>query len=924
MNKIFSMLTALILVSLIPVSAQVVSLDTYGVNPREVAKDTMDIFDQTYNGLENVGKETEMYLKGSSSLALTGATWTLITKPDSSASVLGTPEVADTSTEFMVFTPDVSGTYKIVFADGGMADTITINAGLYLGMEGGAVACVTCHSATATKYMTTAHATAVKKQFDAMEGSTSHFGESCLECHTTGYNLNAVNDGFDDWPFVFPDTFATGVYDEMKAAYPDAMARADVQCEACHGPGSEHVGNKTDNKIVKSFDSKTCAACHEDNGIHHYIPSQWNASGQDATEFDGRGFHGGHAIGAFVGYAGNRSGCSPCHSGSGYVQWVKEGKPVNSLGLPAATAELPVGTNISCAVCHDPHDASQEHQLRLSDTQLGDGTPVTFDKYGTGAQCMECHRSRRNAEEYTNDPNNGSPYFGAHHGPQADMLIGANAPNFGIKLPSSPHATAIDNACVGCHMSNAAGAFDTNGDVVLVGGHSFNMNDKLGNDNVKVCEKCHGDVGTTFNEKKYYFNGNADHDGDGVAEGVQEEVHGMLEELATYLPQDADGNVDMSAKDNSIAVLKAGYAYIWVEEDRSFGIHNPAFTVGLLRAAIESMKYGSITAGAIQSITDIPMDQGYQVRLVWTAFGADDGIAMDAVKTYTILRKVADAVPPKGFVNYETISQIPPKLEVGASLALAGEMWDVVKEVEAIQFMEYSTVVPTLYNTVEGDTAWATFKVLGKTENGIIAETDPMDGYSTDDLAPMAPTNLTAQVFGNGVMLVWDKPVDKDFNFFEVYRSEEQGFIPSPEKLIATTTTRNHIDTNVEEGKTYYYIVTAKDFSENMSKSSNEVYVTLTDVTKEAGLPTEYALDQNYPNPFNPSTAIKFAIPEAGNVSLIIYDMLGNEVEVLVNNQMNAGYYTFTWNASNYASGIYFCQMKANEFTRVNKMLLIK
>ena len=109
-----------------------------------------------------------------------------------------------------------------------------------------------------------------------------------------------------------------------------------------------------------------------------------------------------------------------------------------------------------------------------------------------------------------------------------------------------------------------------------------------------------------------------------------------------------------------------------------------------------------------------------------------------------------------------------------------------------------------------------------------------------------------------------------------------------------------------------------------MSEASNEVNANITDVGAEAGIPTEYALNQNYPNPFNPSTAIKFAIPEASNVSLVIYDMLGNQVEVLVNNQMNAGYYTFTWNASHYASGIYFCQMTAKDFIRVNKMLLIK
>ncbi len=465
---------------------------------------------------------------------------------------------------------------------------------------------------------------------------------------------------------------------------------------------------------------------------------------------------------------------------------------------------------------------------------------------------------------------------------------------------------------------------DENGDAVLVGGHSFNMNDTEGNDHVESCADCHGDVGETFKEKKFFWNGNADHDGDGEEEGLQEEVHGLLAQLALLLPPLDSASVDMSAKDNSIAVLRAGYAYMWVEEDRSFGIHNPAFTVGLLKSGIESLTYGGITAGAIQSVMDIPMDQGFQVRLVWTAFGADDGVARDAVKSYTILRKAADAVPAKGVVEYPTVTQIPSDVEVGTSLALAGELWDVVKEVEAIQFIEYSAVVPTLYNTVEGDTAWATFKVLGKSESGMLAETEPMMGHSTDDLAPVAPASLTAELAGDGVQLVWEDPVDTDFSAFEVYKSETQGFVPAPEFLIATTSNSTHTDMNVEQGKTYYYVVTAKDFSNNVSEASNEAAATITDVGEDAGIPTEYALNQNYPNPFNPSTAIKFAIPDAANVSLVIYDMLGNQVDVLVNNNMSAGYYTFTWNASNYASGIYFCQMKANDFIQVNKMLLIK
>ncbi len=225
------------------------------------------------------------------------------------------------------------------------------------------------------KWSETGHATALTRGLNGMKGD--HFGPSCVSCHATGYDDNADNNGFDDFDFVFPDSLYDEQYDNMVATYPNAMARANIQCESCHGPSSEHYSVVRDNRITVSLDSKVCAVCH-DSGTHHVFPAQWDASGKDATEFDERGFHGGHAVGAFVDYAGGRDGCSPCHSGSGYVQWVNEGRPVDGDGLPAATLAIPEPTNISCAVCHDPHDNTNVHQLRFADTQLGDGTPITF------------------------------------------------------------------------------------------------------------------------------------------------------------------------------------------------------------------------------------------------------------------------------------------------------------------------------------------------------------------------------------------------------------------------------------------------------------------------------------------------------------------------------------------------------------------
>jgi len=89
-------------------------------------------------------------------------------------------------------------------------------------------------------------------------------------------------------------------------------------------------------------------------------------------------------------------------------------------------------------------------------------------------------------------------------------------------------------------------------------------------------------------------------------------------------------------------------------------------------------------------------------------------------------------------------------------------------------------------------------------------------------------------------------------------------------------------------------------------------------------LPSEFSLKQNYPNPFNPETKISYSLKEAGNVELIVYDVLGNEVAKLVNEQKPAGSYEVAFNATNLPSGVYIYRIKSGEFTESKKMILLK
>ncbi|MGE5441245.1 MAG: T9SS type A sorting domain-containing protein, partial [Bacteroidota bacterium] len=88
--------------------------------------------------------------------------------------------------------------------------------------------------------------------------------------------------------------------------------------------------------------------------------------------------------------------------------------------------------------------------------------------------------------------------------------------------------------------------------------------------------------------------------------------------------------------------------------------------------------------------------------------------------------------------------------------------------------------------------------------------------------------------------------------------------------------------------------------------------------------PVEYALSQNYPNPFNPSTVINYEIPKTSRVILKIFDMLGKEVTTLVNEYKEQGRYSVEFNASNLPSGTYIYELRANDFVKSGKMMLLK
>ena len=194
------------------------------------------------------------------------------------------------------------------------------------------------------------------------------------------------------------------------------------------------------------------------------------------------------------------------------------------------------------------------------------------------------------------------------------------------------------------------------------------------------------------------------------------------------------------------------------------------------------------------------------------------------------------------------------------------------------------------------------------------------------------PNSLTAVVNANNhVELSWVDSSTIENSYFVLRRP----LVGSFSRIDSLGSNQNaYTDTSVQLGDSYYFVVFCKN-SLASSDTSNEVAVLIVNVENEDNLiPSEYAIEQNYPNPFNPSTQIKFSLPVNSNVKIIVYNLLGEVVHELTNQDMNAGTHSVQWNANDISgkkvsSGIYFYELSAvgvngNQFNQVRKMILLK
>jgi hypothetical protein len=123
------------------------------------------------------------------------------------------------------------------------------------------------------------------------------------------------------------------------------------------------------------------------------------------------------------------------------------------------------------------------------------------------------------------------------------------------------------------------------------------------------------------------------------------------------------------------------------------------------------------------------------------------------------------------------------------------------------------------------------------------------------------------------------------------------------------------VDNSISVSATYSYRL------KQIDRDGSFKYYQAVEVTIDK--PSKYELAQGYPNPFNPTTTIEFSLPQSGYVTLKIYSTVGEEVATLVSEKRSAGRYRVEWNASGFASGVYFCRLQAGQFVQTKKLVVL-
>ncbi len=357
-----------------------------------------------------------------------------------------------------------------------------------------------------------------------------------------------------------------------------------------------------------------------------------------------------------------------------------------------------------------------------------------------------------------------------------------------------------------------------------------------------------------------------------------------------------------------------------------------SYNGALMVQRLERNGYWGYPAPSIDSVEDIPGDQGGKVNLTWYSSRLDNW-ADDDISNYSLWRALPNGEVARASDNWQELIRNQKsagpivRREVVANVTY---FWEFIESVDAYNLPSYSRVVSTNSDHTESNSGIHFFQVIAHGPySGEFWISMEAQGWSIDNLAPA----LVAGLSGNSVSksigfdLQWHTNTEADLHHYEIYRGLSADFVPSVSNFVSAPTDTTFLDTEWDDSG-WYYKVTAVDLHENLGEfatlATNEV-----SGIDSSPIPNNTALKGNFPNPFNPSTTISYDLAISGPVRLDIFETSGRLVRTLVNEEQGAGHQNVFWNGRdsnnrNLASGVYLYRLQTDEQVQSRRMTLLK
>lgn len=340
----------------------------------------------------------------------------------------------------------------------------------------------------------------------------------------------------------------------------------------------------------------------------------------------------------------------------------------------------------------------------------------------------------------------------------------------------------------------------------------------------------------------------------------------------------------------------------------------------------------------IESVRDVPGDQGGVVYVSWDASAADR--CMDSqMSHYSMWRAIAPAMALRAAGSgapllTEGTRRLPADIPVGTirreRLGAETYYWEMVGTHEASYIESYGMPVSTLFDSTAASSEHHYFQVIAHTSDPTLFwVSDPDSGYSVDNLAPAQPMGLAGEGIAGppGVEITWDPNTEADLSHYLIYRGDGEDFTPGPGNLVGTTADTILVDEYTGWPGSYYK-VSAIDVHGN---EGPHALLRPEDVSggESPVIPSVDHLAQNHPNPFNPATSITYDMARPGHVRIAIFDVSGRPIATLIDRQQEAGRHTISWDGTNgegtaMSSGVYFYMMRTPAYAATRKMVLLR